>query len=831
MVSETSVELTGLSASTSYTFTAYSDGGCTNSIQSINFTTDAPPRAVNLSTESLTLTEGSTATYTVVLNSEPTGTVTIALASSDTMVATISPVSLSFTTSSWDQAQTVTVTGLDNDIVGSMGAITISHKASGGGYDAVADVTLEVSVSDDDVRGVSLSPESLTLTEGATGTYTVVLDSEPTGTVTVALGSSDTTVATVSPASLSFTISNWEQAQSVTVTGVDDDVDGQDGAITISHKAAGGGYDAVADVALAVSVSDDDVRGISLSPESLTLTEGATGTYTVVLDSEPTGTVTVALGSSDTTVATVSPASLSFTISNWEQAQSVTVMGVNDEIVNNPLRTATISHNTSGGDYDSVAVAAVSVTLNDDDTVRQEDKAAQKVDNAVLAQVVEQTAGATITAITNRVSSIAAGAVSGGIPINPSTPTGNSVSLLEGVTTDAVEFLWANQGAIQSGEWSLQQALAGRRFSMPLSVLIRSQAHNAQDALVTAKDDGSRSPRDSGSTGASTLALWGSADYSAYANLLDGVDLDGNSILFALGMDLQPTANLVTGLAVAFNSSTFGYSYKEDVDAQSGTAEETKGTYEVNITTVNPYVSWSVSEQLDLWASVGYGRGERHLKPKDGATTSKQSDWISLAGGARLQLWRGGSVADRSTDRATAAMQPGTAAALDGGADHNMAPGSGTAASPLTLSLKLEGATAQFMGVDVQQARLLPKHNDVSPWTTECSPRRWNWACASAAKKLPPWNWGDISLGYTSKPACPPRSMVASCSPVVRAMRNGALVVASATNPATAAKASTLFWSLPSVTPVPAWLISGCSMVPILPYATTRRQKRSYGES
>ena len=905
VVTGTSVALTGLSASTSYSFTAYSDGGCTNSIESISFTTDAPPPAVNLSTESLTLTEGSTNTYTVVLDSEPTGTVTVALGSSDTTVATVSPASLSFTISNWEQAQTVTVTGVDNNIDGQDGAITISHKAagggydavadmalavsvsdddvrgvslslesltlkegttgtytvmldsepsdtvtialgssdttvatvspaslsfttsnweqaqtvtvtgvdnavdgqdgaitishqpSGGGYDAVADVALAVSVSDDDVRGVSLSPGSLTLTEGTTGTYTVVLDFEPSGTVTVALGSSDTTVATVSPASLSFTASNWEQAQTVTVTGVDNTVDGQDGAVTISHELSGGGYDAVADLALAVSVSDDDVRGVSLSPGSLTLTEGTTGTYMVVLDSEPTGAVTIALGSSDTTVATVSPASLSFTISNWEQAQSVTVKGVNDEIVNNPLRTATISHNTSGGDYDSVAVAAVSVTLNDDDTVRQEDKAAQKVDNAVLAQVVEQTAGATITAITNRVSSIAAGAVSGGIPINPSTPinpgsAGDAISLLEAVTTDAVELLWANQGAIQSGEWSLQQALAGRRFSIPLSALIRSQAHNAHDALVTAKDDGNRPPWGSAQqdrTGPSTLALWGSADYSAYTNLLDGVDLDGDSILFALGMDLQPTANLVTGLAVAFNSSTFDYSYTEDVDAQSGTAEEEKGTYEVNITTVNPYVSWSAAEQLDLWASVSYGRGERHLKAKDGATTSKQSDWISLAGGARLQLWPGGSATDRPTDRVTAVtmqpstgaaldrradtsmgmatssaintdmptgaatastvqrgtgaavdrstdantdlaigsaintgmgssadmptdrvtatMQPGTDAALDGGADHNTAPGNnGTAAAPLTLSLKLEGATAQFMGVDVQQARL-----------------------------------------------------------------------------------------------------------------------------
>ena len=100
----------------------------------------------------------------------------------------------------------------------------------------MADVALAVSVSDDDVRGISLSPESLTLKEGSTNTYTVVLDSEPSDTVTIALGSSDTTVATVSPTSLSFTTSNWEQAQTITVTGVDNAVDGQDGAVTISHE-------------------------------------------------------------------------------------------------------------------------------------------------------------------------------------------------------------------------------------------------------------------------------------------------------------------------------------------------------------------------------------------------------------------------------------------------------------------------------------------------------------------------------------------------------------------------------------------------------------------
>ena len=72
-----------------------------------------------------------------------------------------------------------------------------------------------------------MTPTSgLTTTEaGGTATFTVVLDSQPTANVTIALSSSDTTEATVSPASLTFTPANWNVAQTVTVTGVDDLVD------------------------------------------------------------------------------------------------------------------------------------------------------------------------------------------------------------------------------------------------------------------------------------------------------------------------------------------------------------------------------------------------------------------------------------------------------------------------------------------------------------------------------------------------------------------------------------------------------------------------------
>ena len=79
----------------------------------------------------------------------------------------------------------------------------------------------------------------LTTTEaGGTATFTVVLNTQPTADVTIALSSSDPTEGTVSPASLTFTTANWNCAQTVTVTGVNDTVDDGDVAYTIVTAAA-----------------------------------------------------------------------------------------------------------------------------------------------------------------------------------------------------------------------------------------------------------------------------------------------------------------------------------------------------------------------------------------------------------------------------------------------------------------------------------------------------------------------------------------------------------------------------------------------------------------
>ena len=69
---------------------------------------------------------------------------------------------------------------------------------------------------------------------GHSATFTVVLTSQPTASVVIGLSSSDTPQGTVSPASLTFTTANWDTPRTVTVTGVDDDID--DGNVDLQHR-------------------------------------------------------------------------------------------------------------------------------------------------------------------------------------------------------------------------------------------------------------------------------------------------------------------------------------------------------------------------------------------------------------------------------------------------------------------------------------------------------------------------------------------------------------------------------------------------------------------
>ena len=75
---------------------------------------------------------------------------------------------------------------------------------------------------------LSLSKTTALVSENGTqDNFTIVLDAEPSGDVKFQLTSDNTSEVTVSTANLTFTDSNWNMPQLVTLTGVDDSaVDG-----------------------------------------------------------------------------------------------------------------------------------------------------------------------------------------------------------------------------------------------------------------------------------------------------------------------------------------------------------------------------------------------------------------------------------------------------------------------------------------------------------------------------------------------------------------------------------------------------------------------------
>ena len=268
-----------------------------------------------LSSTSTTINEGSSTTFTVKLEEAPSEDITVTLTSSNEIV-TVSPSTLTFTSSNYSVAQTVTVNTVEAlDYIDWSGNIIVSSV----GYN---NATFTVNCKNISVNygNIVASLSSLTILEGNSGTFTVKLGSQPTQNQTVSLSSNNTDV-TLSPSTLTFTPSNYNTAQIVTVAAAEDSDETNDSA-TITLTSSN-----VSNVTVSITVDDNDttVYGeMSLSTTSLTINEGSSGTFTVKLASQPTITEVISIASNDTDI-TVNPTSLTFTPSDYNIPQTVTV--------------------------------------------------------------------------------------------------------------------------------------------------------------------------------------------------------------------------------------------------------------------------------------------------------------------------------------------------------------------------------------------------------------------------------------------------------------------------------------------------------------------------
>ena len=351
-----------------------SGAGYGGQIESVQVTVeDDEVTQLLLSPKKLSLMEdadpGKEKSFEVRLNAAPAvPEVSVAVNLSTDVIgkATVDPGNLVYTSSNWSVDQTVTVTALtDADVADESG--TVDLIAAGGEFEGKTG-SVAVDVKDDDVRGLRVSPTALALKEDATHAdhakdIRVRLQSAPVGgSVTVSASASASLAGKVSfSAALTFTSTDWNVEQSITVTAMDD-ADVADESGTVELTASGAGY-AGQKESVTVAISDAGTPALKFSDPTLNIDEGGSATYTVWLATEPSATVFVPI-TSDNVDVTLNRKALSFGVGDWNQPQRITVSAREDNDAS--LDKAKLAHKASGGGYESVTgTVAVNVIEND----------------------------------------------------------------------------------------------------------------------------------------------------------------------------------------------------------------------------------------------------------------------------------------------------------------------------------------------------------------------------------------------------------------------------------------------------------------------------------
>ncbi len=812
-----------------------------SNIRTVTFKDDTTA-ALTLTGTPVTVAPGSTATYTVALTKAYAGTLRVT--SDATAAARVSPASLTFTTTNYNTARTVTVTGVAN------GTAVINHafRLTGASADAIPDAgTVDVTVAD--TPGVTVSTAALTVAEGGSRTYTMRLNTPPSSDVTITVGGAsgdvtvDTdTVMTGNQSALTFTRTDWNQPQTVTVNaGTDTNTDP---AVTLTHGASGGGYGSVsiADVVVSVAEKDaaplkpaglagaagsgsvtlswtdpdnptitkwqvrrkagsgewgewEDIPGsgagttshevsgltngtayqfevravngagngagpdapvtatpvapaappsgggttpagsVTVTPTALTVAEGSSAAYTVVLDAEPSGDVTVTVGGASGDV-TVEPASLTFTTANWDTAQTVTVRAARDEDTTDD--TATLTHGASGGGYGSVTIDSVAVTdttLLPVLTLAQDPAAVTEGDDIRLAVTADRALTGSLTVSltlsARNASGFDAGDVPGGLGPRSFDAVFGAAARTTGVVTiptaadaegaeayritlnDGADYAVGSDATAAGVLRDRGSAARANRVNAAVLPHVAAAAMSQTLGAVTGRieaagrpgsslrfgalppvEDEWASPRPeeptlsemldgasftlaAGAGEASALAVWGRGEWLSLSGSEKDVTWDGGLWSAQLGADLRVRPDLLAGAALSHA--------RGELDTQTGGV---KGVHETTITSVHPYAAWLAPDGSTLWASLGYGTGEVRITEEGAPARSAGLTHWSVSAGGRSVLAEDAELIEGGMTR-LAVKGEGSAARLRTEADDGL---EGLTAKTTRLRLLLEGS-------------------------------------------------------------------------------------------------------------------------------------------
>eukprot|EP00003_Mantamonas_plastica_P023280 TRINITY_DN415_c0_g1_i6.p1 TRINITY_DN415_c0_g1~~TRINITY_DN415_c0_g1_i6.p1 ORF type:complete len:2553 (+),score=831.25 TRINITY_DN415_c0_g1_i6:506-8164(+) len=294
-------------------------------------------------------TPSQPAQFTMVLTSQPTHPVTIQLSTADNTVVTVSPSSVVFTSTNFATPQTVTLTAATSPVFGARrllaavggiksGAVLIGPIVSQDArYAALATTSVLARrvIPGGDSIIVAAADNDLTAETGTGLPAKVQLVSKPTiDPFVVSVSVDDSTEGSVSPSTLTFTATNWDQLQTITVTGVDDSI--VDGTVTYNVVLSPpAGYSPATAYRLPLRNGDfGDTSSVAISnvnPE--TNENGFIGGFDIQLNSQPQADVTIGIRVSNALEAEIldGHTSVVFTTTNWATKVRVRVKGLADQ--------------------------------------------------------------------------------------------------------------------------------------------------------------------------------------------------------------------------------------------------------------------------------------------------------------------------------------------------------------------------------------------------------------------------------------------------------------------------------------------------------------------
>ena len=237
---------------------------------------DDDEAAVEISPQSLVLTEGATEAYTVVLGSEPTGAVTIVPAVVGNSDVSLNVANLNFDAANWNVPQRVTVSAAE-DFDAADDSATITHTVSGADYAGVPGPTVAVSVSDNETAStaVRIGVDTSTVDEEGGSrdvTVTATLNGAPLSndvvlTVSVEDDSAEESTDFEAVTEFDVTIEGGSSAgsQVFTLTPISDHRDEGDETLLLSATTSAS-LAVDPSPGLVLKIIDDDTAGVTITP-------------------------------------------------------------------------------------------------------------------------------------------------------------------------------------------------------------------------------------------------------------------------------------------------------------------------------------------------------------------------------------------------------------------------------------------------------------------------------------------------------------------------------------------------------------------------------------